>query len=74
MTGQIIAFCARPQKGPDADLPHEQKKPISRSHSPLPGDTVCLLQRPVFEAERPLSNARRIRGSRGQEVPIERRR
>ena len=31
-----------------------------------------LLQRPVFGVERPLSNARRIRGSCGRDVPIER--
>jgi hypothetical protein len=33
-----------------------------------------LLERPVFGVERPLSNAWRIRGSRGRDVPIERRR
>jgi hypothetical protein len=33
-----------------------------------------LLERPVFGGERPLSNARHIRGSRGRDVPIERRR
>jgi hypothetical protein len=33
-----------------------------------------LLERPVFGAERPLSNARRIRGSHGRDVSIERRR
>jgi hypothetical protein len=33
-----------------------------------------LLERPVFGVERPLSNVRRIRGSRGRDVPIERRR
>src|SRR6202171_1642716 len=33
-----------------------------------------LLERPVFGVERPLSNARGIRGSRGGDVTIERRR
>jgi hypothetical protein len=33
-----------------------------------------LLERPVFGVERPLSKARRIRGSRGGDVSIERRR
>ena len=32
------------------------------------------LERPVFGVKPPLSNARRIRGSRGRDVPIERRR
>jgi hypothetical protein len=33
-----------------------------------------LVKRPVFGVERPLLNARRIRGSRGRDVPIEGRR
>jgi hypothetical protein len=33
-----------------------------------------LLERPVFGVKRPSSNARRIRGSRGRDVPIQRRR
>jgi hypothetical protein len=36
--------------------------------------TENLLERPVFGIERPLSNARGIRGSCGREAPIERRR
>jgi hypothetical protein len=38
------------------------------------GHAETLLERPVFGIERPLSNARRIRGSCGRDVPIERRR
>src|SRR5262245_60967163 len=32
----------------------------------------ALLERPVLGVKRPSSNARRIRGSRGRDVPIER--
>ena len=38
------------------------------------GQDLTLPERPVFGVKRPLSNARRIRGSRGRDVPIERRR
>jgi hypothetical protein len=41
---------------------------------PLAARLKPFLQRLVFGVERPLSNAWRIRGSRGREVPIERRR
>src|ERR1700686_1001165 len=41
---------------------------------PPPARLKTLLERPVFGVERPLSNARGIRGSRGGDVTIERRR
>jgi hypothetical protein len=52
-------------------------------HCPLGGystpnaarrEAETLMERPAFGVERPLSNARRIRGSPGRDVPIERRR
>ena len=38
------------------------------------GQAETLLERPVFGAKRPWSKARRIGGSRGRDVAIERRR
>jgi hypothetical protein len=50
------------------------RRSASGAEPPPAARLKTLLERPVFRVERPLPNARRIRGSRGGDATIERRR